>query len=540
MSFGTTAICIYIIADFKLMSRAKLDKALLVKTITLMGLGNYDQGSGMSAARFLIGRCRRLIITDLKNAKDLARQITEIKKLSVRAKSPHLRVGVGTKIIWHLGGHQKQDFIKTNLVVRNPDVPWYSPFLALARRKGIPIYNDVTLFLLITGRSRNLQPTSLQNLQPTTYNLQPTIGVTGTRGKSTTAALIYEMVKRENKQARLAGNIGQSPLNYVIASDPAKAGERGNPITPGLLHSVRNDPWVLELSSFLLHDFAQIKYSPNIAVWTNFYPDHLNKYKGLKDYFVDKANIFKYQQEGDAAIVNADDLALRKIKTNKKIKVYFFSIKKAANNGAFIKEGWFCFSAGGRLEKIAKVSETKLLGEHNQANILAAIAAAKAAGVSSQNISAVIKKWGGLPNRLELVREVGGVKWFNDCTATSPEAAIAALKSFPARKIILISGGNSKGSDLKELGQTIGERVKELILAPGDANQDLLSKIQGAPLYTRVPLVFVSTIAAAVRRAALAAAKGDVVLLSPGLTWLPRQNEFARGQEFIKLVEKIN
>ena len=202
------------------------------------------------------------------------------------------------------------------------------------------------------------------------------------------------------------------------------------------------------------------------------------------------------------------------------------SVKKKVKDGACIENKWFVLRMKGVSKKIAPVSAMKLLGAHNQANILAALCAAYAYGVKPASMKKVIASFKGVPNRLELVASANGVSWYNDCTSTSPEAAIAGLRSFPAHKIILITGGNTKGSDLGELARVIKERAREVILFPGNANKDLP---EGHA---------VATIQEAVEKAHTLARKGDVVLLSPGLTWLPVINEFKRGEEFIKEVNK--
>ena len=195
------------------------------------------------------------------------------------------------------------------------------------------------------------------------------------------------------------------------------------------------------------------------------------------------------------------------------------------------------------------MSATKLLGEHNQANTLAAICAAHAYGIKWPAIRSAIRAFKGVPNRLEIIKKLRGVTFVNDCTATSPEAATAALKSFPAKKIILISGGNSKGSSLKELAQTIAARARVLILMPGNANEELSrhvipakAGIQSSGIMIPPPNVILSEakdLRSAVKQAVAKAAPGDIILFSPGLTWLPRQNEFARGEEFKKIVKNL-
>lgn len=460
-------------------------------TVTVMGLGAYTKGSGLGAVRFLLGRAKRLIITDMKSEKDLAENIAQ-----VRAWQKILPFGaVQTEVVWHLGGHRKEDFEKVDMVVRNPDVPWYAPFLSFARQNRIAIENDITLF----ARA---------------YGMEHIIGVTGTRGKTTTTHLVYEMLKTEYPHARIGGNMGESPLLWL-------KGAEGDEVLK------KHPPAVLELSSFMLNNFKDLKQSPHVSIFTNFYQDHLNKYNNMDEYFNDKEQIFLHQRAEDTLVLNADDERVAACRERAPGRVVFFSLKKKVKEGACIEDGWFVLRSRGISARVAPVVSMKLLGVHNQANILAALCAARAHGIQPAHMKKVIAHFKGVPNRLELIACARGVSWYNDCTSTSPEAAIAGLYSFPARTVVLITGGNSKGSDLNALAHAIRERAREVILFPGNAN-------------THLPAGHaVADIKQAVAKAHALARKGDVVLLSPGLTWLPVINEFKRGEEFIQEVNHI-
>lgn len=453
-----------------------------------MGLGGFAKGSGVSSAEFLARRGADLTITDLKSAKDLADNLQPLKKYK--------------NIKYILGEHRLSDFETADWVVRNPDVPPSSAFLKVARKRGTAIDNDITLFFREYGAGR-------------------VIGVTGTRGKSTTTALIYEMARRQFKTARLGGNIGESPLRF--------------------LGKIKKGPAVLELSNFQLSDLDTIKISPHVAVWTNLYPDHLNKYPTIKEYIGDKEKIFKYQKAGDVAILNWDNEVTRKIgegikKTVRGRRVLFFSLTKKPVVGAYIKNDWFVFVDGGKETKICRTTETKLLGDHNLANTLAAICAARMFGVGVSAIKLAIGEFSGVPNRLERLGSVGGITFVNDCTATSPQATIAALRSFSPRRVILITGGNSKGFSLEEMIEEIKEKAKAVVIVPGNASADIL---QGT-LAAQIPTKEVKDLKEAVRAARKLAQKEDYIILSPGLTWLPRQNEFARGDEFRKIFKRLS
>ena len=470
-----------------------------------MGLGGFKKGSGVSSAVFLASHGADLTITDLKNEKELASNLGALKKYK--------------NIKYLLGGHQEKDFMETDWVVRNPDVPPSSPFLTIARKKGISIDNDITLFFR-------------------EYGVDKVIGVTGTRGKSTTTALIHAMIKEQFKKAQLGGNIGESPLRFLPRHPEQSEGSYK-----------QKEPVVLELSNFQLSDLDTIKMSPHIAVWTNLYPDHLNKYPSMQEYEADKMKIFQYQKAGDVTILNWDNEGTKRVgqdlekNGSEDRKVLWFSLKKKIKNGAFIKDGYFVFVENNQETKVGKISATKLLGEHNLANTLAAICAARSFGINWGAIKKAISTFKGVPNRLEFVREVKGVKIFNDCTATSPQATMAALQSFPAGKIILITGGNSKGSPIQEMAKLIAQKTKVVVLMPGKVNEELchviLSEARSAKSKDLLPIIDAETLKEAVKKSLALSQKGDVILLSPGLTWLPRQNEFARGEEFVKLIKKI-
>lgn len=521
-----------------------------------MGLGGYERGSGVSAAKFLAPRCKKLIITDVKTKEQLAKNVRALSRYK--------------NIVWHLGGHREEDFIKTDWVIRNPGVRADNPYLAIAKKHKIPIDNDVTLFLRLQNSVENI------------------IGVTGTRGKTTTAHLVHAMIAEEHPRAWLGGNVGRSPLELLsLQSNPdvIPAPYRSTGQAPAGIQKIywipdsatrfrddrsapRNDqPIILELSSFLLHNFDSIKQSPHIAVLTNLYPDHLNAYSSLQKYFADKKNIYRYQKRGDFLVINDDDALLKKLAPSSKGTELRFSLRRELQNGCYVEKGKviYCHPGATRSERgaigssldsivpirasryrdsrmtetICAVSDLKLLGEHNLYNLLAAVCAAKAYGVSNAAIKRAVKKFRGVPYRLELVRTVRGVQYINDTTATTPEGAIAGLKSFPAKKIVLITGGNSKGLSLLQFAKEIRARAKVVILLPGNANKDLPKGIDiNIPPFIRGGSGGYA-MREAVRAASEHAKRGDVVLLSPGLSWLPVMNEFERGDEFVKWVKQI-
>ncbi len=456
--------------------------------VVIMGLGSYKEGSGISAAKFFISQGDAVLITDLKTEKDLKAQIAELKNFCKKNKK------LLPKFV--LGRHDEKDFANADLVMRNPGVPKDSKFLQLAREKNIPVETDISIFM------KNC-PAQV-------------VGVTGTRGKSTTTTLIYKLLKKSppsppfqrggKRGVWLGGNIKISPLSYV---DKIKNG----------------DIVVLELSSWLLENFAEKKLAPHVAVITNIFPDHLNTYKNMAEYIAAKKNIFACQAAGDYLVANGENAETKKWHGRGKT-IYFYK-KDAAEY------------------KIA------LRGEHNLENIAAGIVVAKIFEVPVARIKKVLAKFSGLPDRQELVAEIHGVKYINDTTATSPDGVIAALRTFgapvrsvipakagisSAKNIILIAGGKDKELEYDELAKEIPKYCKAVILFPGTATE----KIKNGLLTANCQLLTATDMKDAVKQARTLAIKGDIILLSPGAASFGLfKNEFDRGEQFRKAVAEI-
>jgi len=434
-----------------------------------MGLGSYGDGSGISAALFFARRGANLLITDLRKEKELEKQLKKLDKF----------YSLG-QIEYVLDKHRKKDFEKADLVFKNPGVPKSSPYLKIARENKIPIINDWTIFF--EERPNNLL-----------------IGITGTKGKSTTATLIYEILKNVDKDVVLCGNIGKSPLAILNKIKPAE------PACPVGRRDKEGTIVVAELSSWLLREFKTIRKpacrigrSPQIAVVTNLMPEHLDKYKSLREYYGDKENIFKFQKKDDWLILNKDDAEVKKFAKKAKAKIIWFSEK----------EGRYA----------------------------AAVAVARLLGIPEKTIEQTLKNFKGVSHRLELVCEKRGVKYINDSAATMPEATIYALSSLEQHKgkIILIAGGVDKKLDYKSFVKEAKKSVKAMILLPGTATDKIL-KENTRNLATHMA----SDMKDAVAQAKSLARKGDVVLLSPGAASFNMfKNEFDRGNQFVKEVKK--
>jgi len=432
-----------------------MDKNLFKgKKVLIMGLGLH--GGGVGVAKFFCKQGADVLVTDLKTKEQLADSIKKLKTCKVK---------------YALGGHEEKDFLWADLIIKNPDVPSISPYLEIARKHNKSIETDITLFFRLSKAF--------------------IIGVTGTKGKSTTASLIFHLIKPSppagGKRVFLAGNIGISPLE--------------------LLPKIKQgDKVVLELSSFELED---LKQSPNIAVVTNIMPDHLNRYATMEEYVEAKKNIFKFQNDKDFFVLNEDDsyclprrsLARRRVRQ----KVVYFSAKKSPA----------------------------------LANIAAATEVAKILEVPEEIIEKQVASFKDVHSRQEFIKEVRGVKYFNDTTATIPEAVIFAIDSFsekfPAAKIFIICGGVYKGVNYTKMADKIKERNVGLIMLPGSASDKIKESLPGyGEIYP------VSSMHEAVEKSARLARKGDLVVLSPAASSFNMfKNEFDRGEQFIKSVKKL-
>jgi len=452
------------------------------KKVLVMGLGLH--GGGAAAARWLVKRGAEVTVTDLRDKKILKPSLDKLK---------------GLLIVYILGRHSKEDFANADMVVQNPGVPYDSPYLKIAKKSGAEIVNEAGLFFEY-AKSKNI------------------VGITGTKGKSTTSTLVHKIVRTKWPKVLLAGNIRDTAM-FDIADKVEK-----------------NAPVVLELSSWQLEGLEKIRTSPRIAVITNIYQDHLNRYPSYSAYIAAKENIIKFQTMGDSAVLNYDNAILRAL--GKKYikrgrKIYWFS-KVKKTNGTHLKNGWIYFDK----QKIMPLSEIQVPGEHNIENILAAVCVAKILRIPGNIIRKQIALFKGVPNRLELIRILSSVKYYNDTTATAPDAAISALKTLgnsDKKNIILIAGGANKKLDYKGFAKAINKFVKILIVFPGTATKKILN---GALRTDQI--VGAQSMDFAVNAAVQLAKAGDIVLLSPGTASFGMfLHEFDRGEKFVKAVKEL-
>lgn len=445
------------------------------KRVLVLGLGLH--GGGVGAVKFLAARGARVTVTDLRSKRELAPSLRALKSLK--------------NIRYVLGGHREEDVLAADLVMKNPGVPQESPYLALARKRGIPVTGDLGIFFAeCPGRI---------------------IGVTGTRGKSTTAYLIWKFLKTKYRRAFLGGNIRMSVLDF--------------------LDRVRGDDiLVLELSSFQLQDIARDdlirqsggRRSPEIAVFTNLLRDHLNRHRTMAEYAAAKAGIFLFQKPGDHLFVNAGDRGVLRLARYAPSTVHQASLPNS-------------------LKSIVE----KNLGPHYVPSVALACATAKHLGVASGSMRRILASFRGLEGRQQTIATVQGVRWINDTTSTIPDACVAALERFGAHKqkrsIVLIAGGQDKNLDFRAMAGAIEKYVRLLVLFPGSATEKMKEELGIRKYELDEEITEVRSMKQAVRTAARLARRGDDMLLSPGAASFGLfLNEFDRGAQFNKEVKKMH
>jgi UDP-N-acetylmuramoylalanine--D-glutamate ligase len=427
------------------------------KRITVYGLGRF--GGGIAVTRWLVEQgASHVTVTDAVTAEKLGDSIKQLD---------------GLPIEFHLGDQRDEDFTQPDLIVASPAIAPSNPWLQKARDAGVPITTEIRLFV---------------ERCPATI-----LGVTGTKGKSTSTAMLGEILQTKF-QTWVGGNIGKSLLDDLPRIDKT--------------HLV-----VLELSSFMLEHLGQMKWSPHVAVVTMIASDHLD-WHGSADAYVDaKRNIVRFQRPDDIAVLNEEDEPSRSFQSVIKGRIVPFGVH-------------------GR-----EPFELMLAGAHNQLNAQAAFTAANVLGVMRDEAQHVLRTFRGLPHRLQIVHEHNGVRFVNDSIATIPEAAIAALHSYPPHRVIQIVGGSKKKDPpIIDLCAALCERAKA-VLCIGETGPKIAETMARSANPSCAPVYQCGDLATAVKEAKLIATAGDVVLLSPGYASYDQFDNFEkRGEKFAELV----
>lgn len=451
-----------------------------------MGLGY----SGLAAARWLLKHGARVTLTDPKSDDELKPELAQLRTLGVPFEAV-------------LGKHRLEDFQNAEVLVKGPGVPYDNQFVRAAMEANVPIESDLTIF------ARNFPGV--------------VVGVTGTKGKTTTTTLISEIVTATGRPMLLGGNLRKSPLD-------------------GLDEATKETIAVLELSSFQLEDLAQVPWSPHVAVWVNLFPDHLNRYGSLESYAAAKSHIYLHQQRSDVFVTSADQPQLEELATKAPGQVRWFSTQRAVENGAHLRGTELVATDKAGEQQVGTVERLKLRGTHNVGNVLAAVAAARALDVPARVIAEVAETFSGVANRLEVVREFDGVTYVNDTASTIPTSTIAALRSF-TQPMVLIAGGSEKNLPLDALAEEILVRAHRVVLFDAPVGKKLLELMRRRNDQKTHDLVvgpLAGSMPAAVEAARAAAPTGSVVLLSPGAASFGLfKNEFDRGDQFVAAVKAL-
>jgi len=454
------------------------------KKILVMGLGLH--GGALAVVQYLLKNKAILTITDTKTVNELKPSLDKLSKYK--------------NIKYTLGRHSIKDFKDQDLIIQNPGVPTDSKYLKTARKNNIPIVNEAVMFFGLY--SDNI------------------IGITGTRGKSTTSTLINNILKKKIKNNILAGNIATVPMFSII--DKLK----------------KNTYPVIELSSWHLEGLDDYNKSPHIAVITNVMRDHLNRYNSFNDYKNAKLVNIKYQTKNDYAVLNADNSITLGFSKKTKAKVYYFSLKKKVK-GVYIKDNNIYFNDNKKNTKVMSIKSIKVLGEHNLSNILTAIVVAKILKISNKDIKDVVSKFKGIDYRLEYKGIVKNFEVFNDATSTTPDATIVALDALEKKPIILIAGGEDKELEYSKLAKKIKQKVKFLLLLSGTGSEKLIKELNKVNYPAYQMITDINNLKQAYKLALKHGREEESYLLfSPAAASFNMFiNEFDRAKKFDKLIK---
>jgi len=433
---------------------------------------------GLALARWLSLHGARVTLSDMRSEDEL-----KVARASLAEY----------QIEWVLGGHPLELLDSTDVLCLSGGVPLTLPIVAEALKRGIPLSNDSQIFMEVVPCK--------------------TVGITGSAGKTTTTTLVGRMAKNAyGDRVYLGGNIGDPLINYV---DAMKA----------------DDLAILEISSFQLD---QMTISPNVAAVLNITPNHLDRHGTMEAYTAAKARILEFQSKKDSAILGHDDKGSWSLRNKVRGKLYTFSLDELDEglDGTYLQDGLLNLRAGNAYLPLILREKILLRGDQNVLNVLAAFAIGHAAGFPLDAMLDAVEDFRGVPHRLELVRELRGVRWYNDSTATAPERSIAAIRAFD-EPIVLLLGGRDKNLPWEELMRLVSERVKQVVLF-GEAAEKIKKTADSLGLRAdRFSLAQTKGLHEAVQKAAEVAESGDVVLLSPGGTSFDEFKDFAeRGERF--------
>ena len=449
-------------------------KELKGKKVLVVGLGK----SGLAAALFLRRRGAHVTVSDVRSAEALAKDIPALLDEGIMVET---------------GGHGLLTFRRQDLIVVSPGVPLNTPELAQVKSFGLPVIGELELAArFLKGK---------------------TLAITGSNGKTTTTALVGEILEKAGIPTLVGGNIGVP----VVA----------------LIDQSTDETWsVLEVSSFQLESTE--RFHPAIAVILNITPDHLDRHGSFENYALAKERIFAAQNENDLVILNADNARAAQAAARSVAKVLFFSVEHSVLQGAWVEDGFLVYRGGKNepIEKIMPLSGVPLKGAHNVENVLAAVCASRLAGATAEQVRSGVESFQAVEHRLEFVAKINGVDFYNDSKATNVDATAKAVASFSSG-IHLILGGKDKNSDYTQLAQLLRARVRA-VYTIGSAAAKIENELRGV-----VSILSCETLDKAVSAAASAARPGEVVLLAPACSSFDQfENYEQRGKVFKELVNE--
>ncbi|MGD0830152.1 MAG: UDP-N-acetylmuramoyl-L-alanine--D-glutamate ligase [Terracidiphilus sp.] len=445
------------------------------KKVLVVGLGK----SGLAAALFLRHRGALVTVSDVRSAEQLAKEIPALIEEGIMVEA---------------GGHGLLTFRRQDLIVVSPGVPLDTPELAQVKHFGLPVIGELEL------AARFLKGKML--------------AVTGSNGKTTTTTLLGEILAAGGLQTLVGGNIGLPVVSLIDQST--------------------DDSWsVLEVSSFQLESTELFR--PAIAVILNITPDHLDRHGSFENYARAKERIFAAQTAEDSLVLNADNPRTAKAAARSAARVYWFSVEHSVSQGAWLEQGWVVYRSApdAATEKVMPSRAIPLKGAHNIENVLAAVVAARLAGVSAEVIRRAVECFQAVEHRLEYVATHNGVEFYNDSKATNVDATAKAIAAFSGG-VHLILGGKDKNSDYRELADLLRERVSA-IYTIGAAAEKIETHLRGV-----VSIHSCETLDKAIQVSAAAARPGEVVLLAPACSSFDQfENYEERGRVFKQIVKEL-
>ena len=443
------------------------------KKVLVVGLAR----TGIATAKFLKAKGSLVTATEVKPKEEMKEAVQALKGMDISTE-------------W--GGHQTETFLKQDIIVVSPGVDLSIEPIQKAIKHGVRVVSEIEL----------------------AYHFihAPIIAVTGTNGKTTTTLLVGEMLKEDGRKVGVGGNVGEPLILFADGKD-------------------RWEVLVVEISSFQLEAIKDFR--PRISVLLNITEDHLDRYPRYDDYIEAKVRIFANQNSGDLAVLNRDDPIVMQFREKVKAKKVLFSLKEKLGEGAF-SNGQTIFLRLGEKGEEYSIAKTPLKGIHNVENMMAALTTARIFGCSKKSIQTVLDRFKGLEHRLEFVREIKGVRFYNDSKGTNVGSVVKSLQSF-SEPVTLIAGGKDKNGDLSPLEALIQKRVKHLILI-GEAKERMNRELGGL-----TDTVMAKTMEEAVVLARQKAKGGEVVLLSPACSSFDMFKDYKeRGKVFKEAVLRLS